>query len=84
MSQKNENGFTHFLMLLLGVAVIAAIAFVGYRVYKDRNTSTSNQISSSVPTEIKSSSDLQQAQKALNGSSLPDPSSLDSDLKNLL
>lgn len=91
-NNRSEQGVGH-LALLLGVVVIAAVAFVGYRVATDKNSdnsSKSSQVTTSdtaVPQTISSAKDLDQAQSAVNNSNLDgdlNPSQMDSDVNSLL
>jgi uncharacterized protein HemX len=91
-NNRSEQGVGH-LLLLLGVVVIAAIAFVGYRVATDKNSSTSSKSSqattaeTAAPQAINNTKDLEQAQSAVNSSNLDsdlDSSQMDSDVNSLL
>lgn len=87
-SSTYQPGFGHVLSIALLAVVIAAIAWVGLRVADMNNQHV--QIDHSLPTaaaavprQIKTKADLKQAEKALNTTTAPDPSVLDSDIQNL-
>lgn len=78
---KNQKGFGHWAILLV-VIVVAGVGVVGVKVYKHNHPSVATTVA--VPAQIKSVSDLKTAQKALDSASLPDPNTLNNDLKSLL
>jgi conjugal transfer/entry exclusion protein len=86
--KRPESGVAHVLMLLLIVCVVAGVAVVGIRVVNRSNTvapaSSTVKTVTTVPSQIKTQSDIQQAQKALDSASLPDPNQLNSDITGLL
>ncbi len=91
-NNRSEQGVGH-LVLLLGVVVIAAIAFVGYRVATDKNSGNSSKPSqvtksdTAVPQTISNTKDLDQASSAVSSSNLDadlNPSQMDSDVNSLL
>lgn len=87
----NQKGSLH-IGLLLGLVVLAVVAFAGYRVMNDdqaAETSTTTSSSNEVPDNIETQEDLTQTSKALDqtdsqlDSSLDD-SALDSDINAML
>ena len=84
---RNQQGIAHLAVLLLLMAVVAGVAFVGYRVVKsdeaDTNATVSDNRSTAVPKQIKSKNDLSKADNALDNTTIEssvDPNQLDSDL----
>lgn len=88
MSRNNQTGFAHIGILVL-VVIIAAVAFVGWRVYEkslDTNeapatTQTENQ--SSEPPEVNNADDLEDAENYVNEQDIDgqlDTSEIDSSL----
>lgn len=87
---KDDRGIAHFVLVLLAVAVIAAIAFAGYRVMNNggagSKTATSESKQVAVPDQIKTRADLTQADKALDTMPIDNgvnPDSLNNDLNAL-
>lgn len=87
---KDQRGLAHIAILLLVMAVVAAVAFAGYRVVKNNETDTAATLSDSrstaVPKKIQSKNDLSKADNALDNTSIEssvDPSQLDSDLSSI-
>lgn len=95
MKKINQIGASH-VVLFVAVAVIAAVGVVGYRVASntanDQSTSDSNISSAanhdvSVPNQINTKADINQASKALDSTSVDssiNPSQLDQDLNSVL
>ena len=90
MKRLNQSGIAH-LGILLGLVVVAAIAFAGYRVMSQQsdNLTAETSASATVPAAIKTKSDLSQTGKALDQTSADlnnnlDSSSLDSDINSML
>jgi hypothetical protein len=82
----NQRGSSH-LILLVAVLVIAAVAFVGFRVRNDDSpliSSTSNG-NTNLPKAINSPADLNKADKALDATNVDsvNPNQLDSELNSL-
>lgn len=83
-----QPGIGHIISVALLAVVVAIIALVGLRVADMNNHSVqvNNSLptaSTAVPQQIKTKADLQQAEKALNTTTAPDPSVLDNDIRNL-
>jgi hypothetical protein len=85
---RNQQGIAHVLVVVLLMAVVAAVAFAGYRVVKnntDNNLSAGSGSvkSTAVPKTIKSKNDLSKADNALDNTTIDssvDPNQLNSDL----
>ena len=90
MKYLNQRGTSH-LVVFLGIAVIAIVAVAGFRVYS-QNSSTTETASTpasnnSAPASIKSTSDVNQATKALDSTNVDssvNPSQVDNDLEAVL
>jgi hypothetical protein len=86
---RNEQGLAHVVVLLLIMAVVAAVAFAGYRVVKSDeadNASLSTASLTAVPKKIETKNDISKAIKALDATPIQssvDPSQLNSDLNSL-
>lgn len=93
IKHKNQSGLTHPLTLLLVLAVVAAVAFVGWRVM-NQNKEVDNSADLpqptakvAVPDKIQSVQDLDRAKAALSQTNVDsdvDPNSLNADLNSLL
>lgn len=88
--KRTQKGFAHLALVLL-LLVVAVVAFAGYRVVKDRQDKTAaNKTSTAITNSsqtINSKADLDKAANTLNSQSVDsdlNPSSLDSDISNLL
>ena len=83
----DQRGIAHVLVVVLLMAVVAGVAFAGYRVVKNNESETaslsSGQSLTAVPKKFQSTSDLVKASKALDATPIEsgvNPSQLDSDL----
>lgn len=89
MKKRAQNGIAHLGILLL-VLVIAAIAFIGYKVWSNRSTadSSAGTASSQQPGQaINTEADLNQAESNLNNQNIDNalnPDSFDQDTQSLL
>jgi uncharacterized protein HemX len=88
--KRKQNGFAHLALVLL-LVVVAAVAFAGYKVVKNRQDKTAaNQTSTAVIQSagvIKSKADLDSAAATLNSQSVDsdlNPDQLNSDVSRLL
>jgi flagellar basal body-associated protein FliL len=87
----SQAGSSH-IVALVGVLVIAVVAFAGYRVLHSStpvdtaSSKTSTAETAQVPSAIKSKSDVTEASKALDSTQIDDsvnPNSLNDDLNAL-
>jgi hypothetical protein len=91
--RKSQTGIGHVVAVLL-IVVIAGVAFAGYTVYKagqktDDNQTATTASSDALPTTIKTKADLTATSNYLDNTATElnsslDPSSLDSDIDQLL
>jgi uncharacterized protein HemX len=92
--RKSQAGIGHVVAVLL-VVVVAGVAFAGYTVYKagqktdDNQAATTASSSDTLPTTIKTKADLTATSNYLDNTATElnsnlDPSSLDSDIDQLL
>jgi hypothetical protein len=88
---KNQAGSSH-LIAILGVLIIAVVAFAGYRVLNSSNPDASSDngtvvsTQSKVPNTINNKTDLNKASNALDQTSIDgdvNPNSLNNDLNAL-
>jgi hypothetical protein len=93
MKSKSESGLAHAALLILVLAVLSAVIYVGMRVAANQNTgedSSAAPIASSKSVSsgtIKNSADLNTAAADLNSANVDsdlNPSSLDADLSSVL
>jgi flagellar basal body-associated protein FliL len=93
MSRKSESGFTHIVLLVLALAVVCAVIFVGLRVMQNQNTGENSTTSSApvvtntAPGTINNAADLNATKTALNQDNVDNdlnPDSLNSDISGLL
>jgi hypothetical protein len=91
---KSESGLAHVVLLILIMAVVAAIIFVGLRVVSNQNTGettgsvpVASSTNTTVPSTIKNNADLSAAQASLNQTNIDgdlNPDSLNADLNSVL
>lgn len=90
---RDQKGASH-IVAIVGVLVIAVVAFVGYRVLNNTTPTASsstpavstNLASSTTPAQIKNAADLKKAANDLSSTSIDgavNPNSLDNDLSAL-
>ena len=89
MKKRTQQGIAHLGLLLL-VLVVAAIALIGYKVWNNRNNTSTPVTASTVQSTgqaIKSTADLNQAENSLNSQNIDgdlNPDSLNQDVQSLL
>lgn len=89
--KKTQDGFAHLALLLL-LVVVAVAAYTGYKVVKDHQKTTTENLTStsvtqSVSDRINNAGDLNKALNTVNGQDIDNnlnPSSLDNDVDSLL
>lgn len=90
---RDQKGSSH-IVALVGVLVLAVVAFVGFRVLNNTTPTassstpaiTTNVASSTTPAQIKDTADLKKAANDLSNTSIDgavNPSSFDNDLSAL-
>jgi hypothetical protein len=91
MSTRNQSGFGH-VMLLVGIVVIAAVAFAAWRVMDARQPAASDAATTTatvMPDKIESADDLAKVSKSLDQGAAQldnnlDGSQLDADINAML
>jgi len=90
MKRLNQSG-SHVVGLVLLVLALGVVGFAGYKVQQSHTKTTDSTTASTqtVPATITTTSDLQQASKAMDNSSSQlntnlDDSSMDADLNSML
>jgi hypothetical protein len=86
---RNQNGASH-IVALVGVLVIAVVAFGGYRVLNatepDQGSDTVVVSQNKVPAQLKSTADVKKADNALESTAIDtsvNPDTLNSDIDSL-
>jgi uncharacterized protein (UPF0333 family) len=87
MKKNLQNGFAHLGLVLL-LAVVVVVGFVGYKVVNNSKTPISNTTSTSATVApIKGTSDLDKVKSTLNSTDLDkdlNSTALDQDVNSLL
>ena len=84
MTYRNQRGSSHLVLLVL-VFVVVAIGLIGVRVLNHQNVTTAS--TTPAPAAIKSSTDIDQASKSLDGTAIDsslNTDNLDKDLSTVL